>query len=108
MFARRRRRMNRQAQAQEQEQEDFEFCACDVCMRELRRVAEKEALEAAAKQQLMVSLFEPTCCFPSPLSIFTPQPGAFPADGRGSGNWISGLAEYDTIPLPCILDPLDR
>lgn len=46
--------MNRQAQGQEQE--DFEFCACDVCMRELRRVAEKEALEAAAKQKLMVSL----------------------------------------------------
>jgi hypothetical protein len=53
MFARLRRRMNRQPQGQEQ---DFEFCTCDVCIRELRRAAEKEALEAAAKQQLMVSL----------------------------------------------------
>ena len=100
--------MNRQAQAQEQEQEEFEFCACDVCLRELRRVAEKEALEAAAKQQLMVSLFDLTCCFLGPLSIFIPQPGAFPADGRGSGNWISGLTEYGTISLACILEPLDR
>lgn len=58
MFGWRRRRMNRQAQEQE-EQDDFEFCTCDVCMRELRRTAEKEALEAAAKQQLMVSLFDP-------------------------------------------------
>jgi len=62
--------MNRQAQAQEQEQEDFEFCACDVCMRELRRVAEKEALDAAAKQQLMVSLFDPVCHLLCPSSIF--------------------------------------
>ena len=46
--------MNRPAQGQEQE--DFEFCTCDVSIRELRRAAEKEALEAAAKQQLMVSL----------------------------------------------------
>ena len=66
MFARRRRRMNREAQAQVEEQEDFEFCTCDVCMRELRRVAEKEALEAAAKQQPMVSFLDPTRRPPSP------------------------------------------
>jgi len=100
--------MNRQAQAQEQEQEDFEFCACDVCMRELRRVAEKEALEAAAKQQLMVSLFDPSCCFLVPYLFSSPKPGAFPADGRGFGNWINGLTEYDNISLSCILDPLDH
>ena len=108
MFARRRRRMNRQAQAQEQEQEDFEFCTCDVCMRELRRVAEKEALEATAKQQLMVGLFDPTCCLHCPSSIFIHQPGAFPADGRGSGNWINGSTEYGPISLSRILDSLDR
>lgn len=55
MFARLRRgrRMDRQVQAEEQD--DFEFCTCDLCMRELRRAAEKEALDAAAKQRLMVS-----------------------------------------------------
>ena len=64
MFARLRRRMNRQAQAQDQE--DFEFCTCDVCMRELRRAAEKEALEAAAKQRLMVSPSIPLVLFLTP------------------------------------------
>jgi hypothetical protein len=59
MFARRRRRMNRQTQAQEPE--EFEFCTCDICMRELRRVDQKEALEAAAKQQVMVNSFSPAC-----------------------------------------------
>ncbi|KAF9651343.1 hypothetical protein BDM02DRAFT_857977 [Thelephora ganbajun] len=72
MFARRRRRMNRQAQ----EQDDFEFCTCDVCMRELRRAAEKEALEAAAKQRLM--------------------PGAFPSDGQDAGKWIKDLTDGST------------
>ena len=49
--------MNREVQ--DQDQDDFEFCTCDLCMRELRRAAEKEALDAAAKQQLMVGLFNP-------------------------------------------------
>jgi hypothetical protein len=104
MFARLRRRMNRQAQAQEQE--DFEFCTCDVCMRELRRAAEKEALEAAAKQQLMVRSFNSACpvLLPSPyLSI--QQPGAFPPDGQDAGKWIKDLTQYGVISLPHILGP---
>ena len=63
--------MNRQAQEQAQEQDDFEFCTCDVCMRELRRTAEKEALEAAAKQRLMVSFSSPASHL-CPSSIFIP------------------------------------
>jgi predicted nucleic acid-binding protein len=74
--------MNRQAQAQEQE--DFEFCTCDVCMRELRRAAEKEALEAAAKQQLMVRLFNSICSVPFPSSFNSLE--LSPQMGRTLGN----------------------
>lgn len=101
MFARRRRRMNRQAEAQEQD--DFDFCTCDVCIRELRRAAEKEALDAAAKQQLMVSLFNPACRLLYPSSIFIHKPGAFPSDGQDAGKLIKDLTEYDTISLSHIL-----
>jgi len=97
MFARRRRRMNRQVQAQEQD--DFDFCTCDVCMRELRLAAEKEALDAAAKQQLMVSLFNPVCRSPRPSSISTHKPGAFPSDGREAGKWFKDLNEYGNLYL---------
>jgi len=78
--------MNRQIEAQEQD--DFDFCTCDVCMRELRRAAEKEALDAAAKQQLMVSLFNPAChlLYPhlfSPTSL-EPSPQMDRMQGIGS------------------------
>lgn len=85
MFARFRRRMNRQAQAEEQE--EFEFCTCDVCMRELRRAAEKEAVEAAAKQQLM--------------------PGAFPPDAQDAGKLIRDLT-LDSTNFPSRLFPPDE
>jgi hypothetical protein len=97
MFARFRRRMNRQAQAQEQD--DFEFCTCDVCMRELRRVAEKEVLEVAAKQQLMVSLLNLAHSVPPPSSISIHQPGAFPPDGQDAGKWIKDLTQYGAVSL---------
>lgn len=93
--------MNRQGQGQGQE--DFEFCACDVCIRELRRAAEKEALEAAAKQQLMASLSNPVHCLQSPSSIFIHQPGAFPPDGRGVGKWNKDLTQYDAVSFFHIL-----
>lgn len=83
MFARLRRRMNRPAPGQEQG--DFEFCTCDVCMRELRRAAEKEALEAAAKQQLMASLSNLLCrLLPHPFS--STSQGPFPQTGGAQGN----------------------
>jgi hypothetical protein len=65
-------------------------------MRELRRAAEKEALEAAAKQQLMVSIFNPV--YPVPLlSIFIHQPGSFPSDGQDAGDLIKDLTQYAAI-----------
>lgn len=67
-------------------------------MRELRRAAEKEALEAAAKQQLMVILFNPVYRLPlSSISIH--QPGSFPTDGRDAGKWINDLTQYGAISL---------
>lgn len=55
-------------------------------MRELRRAAEKEALEAAAKQRLM--------------------PGAFPSDGQDAGKWIKDLT-HGTTNFPSRLFPSD-
>ena len=86
--------MNRQAQ--EQEQEDFEFCTCDVCMRELRRAAEKEALEAAAKMVSSLNLMYPPIL---PSSFSTHQPGAFPSDGQDAGKWIKDLTQYGITSL---------
>jgi hypothetical protein len=86
--------MNRQVVAQEQD--DFDFCTCDVCIRELRRAAEKEALDAAAKQQLMVSFFNPARHLPYPSSISIYKPGAFPSDGQDPEKLIKDLTEYDT------------
>ena len=94
--------MNRQAQEQAQEDDDFEFCACDVCIRELRRNAEKEALETAAKQRLMVSLSNPPSHL-CPSSIFIHQPGAFPTDGWDAGNWIKDFTEYGATSSSRIL-----
>ena len=99
--------MNRQVQAQEQEQEDFEFCACDVCLRELRRAAEKEALDAAAKQQrLMVGLFDPAHPLLYPSSISICQPGAFPSDTPDAGDWTKDSTEYGPTSLSYIFGPL--
>lgn len=100
--------MNRQVQAREQD--DFDFCTCDVCIRELRRAAEKEALDAAAKQQLMVSLFNPACRFLYPSSIFIHKPGAFPSDGQDAEKWIKDFTEYGIThrpPISCTFSVTD-
>lgn len=72
-------------------------------MRELRRAAEKEALEVAAKQRLMVCtillLLRPSRSF-----IYIHQPGAFPPDGQDAGKWIKDLTQYALISLYHVLD----
>ena len=54
------------SQPQPEGLEDLEFCNCDPCV----RAAEKEVIEAAAKQGLTVNLFDPlaTSFVPHPFS----------------------------------------